>query len=44
MLQEMKLEDALKKFLRGEKSCLYRIVQWILEADKPAFSVRWNLF
>lgn len=37
MLQEMKLEDALKKFLRGRKVLV--IYDETLEADKPAFTV-----
>lgn len=37
MLQEMKLEDALKKFLRGRKVLV--MYDEALEADKPAFTV-----
>ena len=37
MLQEMKLEDALKKFLRGRKVLV--MYDETLEADKPAFTV-----
>lgn len=37
MLQEMKLEDALKKFLQGKKVLV--MYDEILEADKPAFTV-----
>lgn len=37
MLQEMKLEDALKKFLRGEKVLV--VYDETLEADKPAFTI-----
>ena len=37
MLQEMKLEDALKKFLRGKKVLV--MYDETLEADKPAFTV-----
>ena len=37
MLQEMKLEDALKKFLQGRKVLV--MYDETLEADKPAFTV-----
>lgn len=37
MLQEMKLEDALKRFLRGRKVLV--MYDETLEADKPAFTV-----
>ena len=37
MLQEMKLEDALKKFLQGRKVLV--MYDEALEADKPAFTV-----
>lgn len=37
MLQEMKLEDALKKFLQGKKVLV--MYDETLEADKPAFTV-----
>ena len=37
MLQEMKLEDALKKFLRGRKVLV--MYDETLEADKPEFTV-----
>ena len=37
MLQEMKLEDALKKFLRGKKVLV--MYDETLEVDKPAFTV-----
>ena len=37
MLQEMKLEDALKRFLRGRKVLV--MYDEMLEADKPAFTV-----
>ena len=38
MLQEMKLEDALKKFLQGRKVLV--MYDETLEADKPAFYSR----
>lgn len=38
MLQEMKLEDALKRFLRGRKVLV--MYDETLEADKPAFTVK----
>lgn len=37
MLQEMKLEDALKKFLQGKKVLV--MYDETLEVDKPAFTV-----
>ena len=37
MLHEMKLEDALKRFLRGRKVLV--MYDETLEADKPAFTV-----
>ncbi len=37
MLQEMRLEDALKKFLQGKKVLV--MYDETLEADKPAFTV-----
>ena len=37
MLQEMKLEDALKKFLQGKKVLV--MYDETIEADKPAFTV-----
>ena len=37
MLQEMKLEDALKKFLQGKKVLV--MYDETIKADKPAFTV-----